>query len=72
MPSQRPLYHRFAWPFDLVVPDASLRRVQTTSSALGLATPCAPPSRARSCPAVCCCSTDRLFAIAALAPHARR
>lgn len=34
MPSQRPLYHRFAWAFDLVVPDASGRRVARLSALL--------------------------------------
>src|SRR5207245_122968 len=28
MAPQRPLYHRFAWAFDLVVPDASAARVR--------------------------------------------
>src|SRR5438067_1982086 len=28
MTTQRPLYHRFAWAFDLVVPDASAGRVR--------------------------------------------
>jgi SAM-dependent methyltransferase len=34
MPSQRPPYHRFAWAFDLVVPDASARRVRRLSALL--------------------------------------
>src|SRR5207249_2732800 len=34
MTTQRPLYHRFAWAFDLVVPDASAGRVRKLASLL--------------------------------------
>jgi len=34
MPSQRPLYHRFAWAFDRVVPDASARRIRRLTTLL--------------------------------------
>ena len=34
MPPHRPLYHRFAWAFDLVVPDASARRVRRLAALL--------------------------------------
>jgi 2-polyprenyl-3-methyl-5-hydroxy-6-metoxy-1,4-benzoquinol methylase len=44
MPSQRPLYYRFAWAFDLVVPDASARRIRRLSALLG-ARGVHPPAR---------------------------
>src|SRR5258706_103694 len=34
MASHRPLYHRFAWAFDLVVPDASAGRVRRMAALL--------------------------------------
>jgi SAM-dependent methyltransferase len=34
MAPHRPLYHRFAWAFDLVVPDASARRVRRLTALL--------------------------------------
>ena len=34
MPPHRPLYHRFAWAFDFVVPDASAPRVRRLAALL--------------------------------------
>src|SRR5882724_4091813 len=44
MAPQRPLYHRFAWAFDLVVPDASAARVRRLAALLG-AYGVRPPAR---------------------------
>jgi len=44
MASQRPLYHRFAWAFDLVVPDASAARVRRLAALLRAAG-VRPPAR---------------------------
>src|SRR5262249_40917554 len=52
MPSQRPLYTASPGRSIWWCPTPAYDACKTTSSALGLATPCGPPSRARSCPAV--------------------
>ncbi len=44
MAPQRPLYHRFAWAFDLVVPDASAARVRRLAALLRAAG-VRPPAR---------------------------